>query len=38
MGCFTPDISRIFTKNRQTLAFGGRLGTRHQIQAFQGFS
>ena len=37
MECFTAGFLRFFTKTSQNLAFVGRLGTRHQIQAFQGF-
>ena len=38
MECFTSDFLRFFTKKCQIWLLGGRLGTRHQIQAFQGFS
>ena len=39
MECFTADFLRFFTEKRQNLAFGWTgVGTRHQIQAFQGFS
>ena len=38
MECFTADFLQFYTKTRQNLAFDGRLDTRHQIQAFQGFS
>ena len=38
MECFTADFLRFFTEKRQNLALVGQLGTRHQIQAFQGFS
>ena len=38
MECFTAEILQFFTKKRQNLALGGRLGTRHQMQAFHGFS
>ena len=36
MDSFTTNFLRRFTKKRQNV--GGRLGTRHQIQAFQVFS
>ena len=38
MDCFTADFLRLFTEKCQNLGLGGRLGTCHQIQAFQGFS
>ena len=38
MECFTADFLQFLSKNVKILLFGGRLGTRHQIQAFQGFS
>ena len=38
MDCFTADFLRLFTEKCQNLALGGRLGTCHQNQAFQGFS
>ena len=38
MECFIADISRFFSANVKTCLLGGRLGTRHQIQAFQEFS
>ena len=37
MECFTADVLQFFTKKRQNLAMGERLGTHHQTQAFQGF-
>ena len=36
--CFIADIPRFFSANVKTCLLGGRLGTRHQIQAFQEFS
>ena len=36
--CFTADFLRDFTKGDKIWLSGGRLGTCHQIQAFQGFS
>ena len=38
MDCFTADFLRLFTESVKIWLFGGRLGTRHQIQAFQGLS
>ena len=38
MECFTADFLKLFTKKRQNLFFGGRLGTCHQTEAFQGIS
>ena len=38
MECFTADFLRFFPENVKIWLLGGRLGTRHQIQAFQGFS
>ena len=39
MECFTADFLQFFTKKRQNLVFvGGWMGSRHQTQAFQGFS
>ena len=35
--CFTADFLQFFTKKRQIWLLGGRLGTRHQIQAFPAF-
>ena len=36
--CFTADFLQFFTKNVKIWVLIGRLGTRYQIQAFQGFS
>ena len=38
MEYFTTGFSRIFNTNIKICLLGGWLGTRHQIQAFQGFS
>ena len=38
MEWFTAVFLQFFTKKCQNLAFGWTIGTRHQIQAFQGFS
>ena len=38
MEWFTADFLQFFTKNVKIWLLVGRLGTRHQIQAFQGFS
>ena len=38
MEWFKADFLQFFTKNVKIWLFVGRLGTRHQIQAFQGFS
>ena len=38
MECFTAEFLQFFTKQRLNFVLGGRLGTRHQTQAFQGFS
>ena len=38
MKCFTADFSRYFSKNVTICLLDGRLGTHHQIQAFQWFS
>ena len=35
MDCFMADFLRLFTETVKIWFFGGRLGTRHQIQAFQ---
>ena len=35
MDCFTADFLRLFNETVKIWFFGGRLGTRHQIQAFQ---
>ena len=35
---YTADFSRIFSTNVKICLLDGRLGTCHQIQAFQGFS
>ena len=37
MEWFTADFLQFFTKNVKIWLLVGRLGTRHQIQAFQGF-
>ena len=36
--CFTADILQFLPKNVTIWLLVGRLGTRHQIQAFQQFS
>ena len=38
MECFAVDCLQFFQKNVKTWFLDGQLGTRHQIQAFQGFS
>ena len=38
MECFTDDFLRLFRLNDKICLFGGRLGTRNQIQALEGFS
>ena len=38
MECFTADFLQDFNENVKIWLLGSRLGTRHQIQAFQGFS
>ena len=38
MECFTADFLRVFNKNVKIWLLGVRLGTRHQIQAFQKLS
>ena len=38
MEWFTADFLQFFTKNVKIWLLVGRLGTRHQIQAFQEFS
>ena len=38
MDCFTADFWGFFNENVRIWLSGGRLSTRHQIQAFQGFS
>ena len=38
MECFGADFSRVFNENVKIWLLGVRLGTRNQIQAFQGFS
>ena len=38
MECFTADFLRVFNKNVKIWLLGVRLGTRHQIQAFQELS
>ena len=34
----TADLLQFFTEIRQNVGYGGRLGTRHETQAFQRFS
>ena len=38
MECFTADVLRDFNENVKIWFFGVRPSTRHQIQAFRGFS
>ena len=38
MECFRLFFCNFLSKNIKIWLLGGRLGTRHQIQAFQGFS
>ena len=38
MECFAADFLQFFSKNVEIWLLGGRLGTPHQIQAFQAFS
>ena len=38
MECFTAVFFRIFNGNVKIWLMGVQLGTRHQIEAFQGFS
>ena len=38
MEWFAADFLQFFSKNVKIWLLVGRLGTRHQIQAFQGFS
>ena len=38
MECFTADFCEFLPKNVKIWLLVGRLGTRYQIRAFQGFS
>ena len=38
MKCFIADFLKFFPKNVKIWPLGARLGTRNQIQVFQGFS
>ena len=38
MECFTADFFQVFNKNVKIRLLGVRLGTHHQIQAFQELS
>ena len=38
MECFTADFLRVFNENVKIWLLSGRLGTRHRIEAFEGFS